>query len=48
MASNVTDLTAEQASKSLTTVMRTFKQGIGDVANDLNSFNQIQNQFRKL
>jgi len=46
MASNVTDMTAQQSAKSLTTVMSVFKQNINDVQGDLDSFNEIQNNYR--
>lgn len=46
MASNVTDMTAQESAKSLTTVMKVFKQTISDAKGDLDSFNEIQNNFR--
>lgn len=45
MASNVTDMTAEQSAKALTITMKAFKQNIGDAKKDLDSFNELQNKF---
>jgi TP901 family phage tail tape measure protein len=46
MASNVTSLTAESASKALNTAMITFKLGVNDAKGLLDQWNEIQNNYR--
>lgn len=46
MASNVTDLTVENASKALTTAMIDFKINAKDSMQVLDQWNEIQNNFR--
>lgn len=48
MTSNVTSLTADEAAKALNTTMITFKKDVSDAMGILDSFNEIQNNFRKL
>jgi TP901 family phage tail tape measure protein len=48
MASNVTYLTVENASKALTTAMIDFKINAKDIMQVLDQWNEIQNNFRKL
>jgi TP901 family phage tail tape measure protein len=48
MASNVTDLTVENASKSITTAMIDFKINAKDSMQLLDQWNEIQNNFRKM
>jgi CBS domain-containing protein len=48
MMSNVTTLSADESAKALNTTMITFKKNVGDASHILDSFNEIQNNFRKL
>ncbi len=47
MFSNVTSMTADEAAKALNTSMITFKKDVSDAMGILDSFNEIQNNFRK-
>jgi len=47
MFSNVTSMTADEAAKVLNTSMITFKKDVSDAMGILDSFNEIQNNFRK-
>lgn len=46
MASNVTSLTAQEAAKAISSTMVTFGLEISDAITVLDSFNEIQNNFR--
>jgi hypothetical protein len=48
MASNVSDLSAEQAAKTMNTTLITFKMGVGEAGQVLDQFNEIQNNYRKI
>lgn len=46
IASNVTTLSADAAAKAITATMITFKKDISDASQIVDSFNEIQNNFR--
>ncbi len=46
MFSNVTSMTADEAAKALNTSMITFKKDVSDAMGILDSFNEIQNNYR--
>lgn len=46
LASNVTTLTADAAAKAIVSTMITFKQEVKDASHIIDSFNEVQNNFR--
>jgi TP901 family phage tail tape measure protein len=46
MASNVTSMSAQEAAKSINTMLITYKLGVKDAASVLDSLNEIQNNYR--
>lgn len=45
-AANVTTMTADEAAKAITTTMITFKKEVSDASHIVDSFNEIQNNYR--
>jgi TP901 family phage tail tape measure protein len=46
LASNVTTLTADDAAKAIVSTMITFKKEVKDASHIIDSFNEVQNNFR--